>query len=361
MKNKLIIGLTKVSIVVLLCAALHAQDFKITSRSQVEAKANDLITALTTNPRTVDRLTLVTTYNNLDAISDLDKRIQAKSLVRKALSAEGLYEPFAAHLDTSAELTTTGSGNVPSATGSLQPQAKGLITWESAHFRDGHAIDFSFGGQFGYAPILTLVNLTSSGAALPPKARPMFQQGFVWSLRPQANWHVGEFHDGQLSGELGIFGGVGETILTSSVSSFKQSSNTVTATTVSNNVGDGAVFFETGVQFRLFNSDFKTVHRDKSYISPAFLLESGFKSDNRFKAEGDLAGYDAPRNRGFVRFLVSLNKITNARGTTDPKEPFSVDFGVDHEVPISESRVPASTRIILRGSFDVLKLLKGSQ
>jgi hypothetical protein len=350
-----------VVLVVCLCTFLHADQLKIRSAQEVKDNVDDIITTLQTEPRSLDRVSLVTIYDNLDQINDPVTRSKARSLVQREMLSEGMFEPFAAHLDTAAELTDTGTGNVPSATGSLQPQAKGLISWESAHFGETHSLDFSFGGQFGYAPVLALVNLTSSGTALPPNARPMFLQGFVWGIRPQINWHVGEFHDNQVSAEIAVFGGLGQTILTSTVSSFKQSDKTVNATTVSNNVGNGAPFLETGLQLRLYNADFKTVHRDKSYLAPAFLLEGGFKSDGRFKAEGDLAGYDSPRSRGFVRFLVSLNKVTNARGTTDPKEPFSVDFGVDHEMPLSEQRVPASTRIIVRGSLDVLKLLKGSQ
>jgi hypothetical protein len=189
----------------------------------------------------------------------------------------------------------------------------------------------------------------------------MFQQGFVWSIRPQLNVHLPPVVNNLLSEEVAVFGGVGQSILTSPVNSFKQSNDTITATIVSNNVGNGALFYETGLQYRLYNTDLATVHRDKSFLNPSFFLESGFKIDSRFKAEGDLAGYDSPRNRAFVRFLVSLNKVTNARGTSEPKEPFSVDFGIAHEIPVSESRVPASTRIIIRGSMDVMKLLKGSQ
>jgi hypothetical protein len=332
----------------------------IENRNDVKTKAPQISERLATNPKSFTKADLVTAYNNLSAIESDALRSEVKSRLQREMQSQGLFEPFAANLDTAAELTDTGTGNVPSATGSLQPQAKGLITWESAHFGDGHKIDFSFGGHFGYAPLYTLVNLTSSGSALPPHARPMFQQGFVWSMRPQINFRTGDFHDGQLSSEFAIFGTVGQTILTSTVSSFKQSDNTINATTVANNVGNGAPFLETGVQFRLYNTDLTTVHRDKSYLSPAFFVEGGFKSDGRFKAEGDLAGYDSPRDRAFFRFLVSINKVTNARGTTEPKEPFSVDFGIDHELPISESRVPGATRIIIRGSLDVVKLLKGS-
>lgn len=326
------------------------------------------MSTLRQNPRSVNRPDAVTSYRHLNQYPAAE-RDEARALLRPILRAQDTFEPFAANLDTAAELTDTGTGNVPSATGSLQPQAKGVITWESAHFgaddTDGtydRGFDFSFGGQFGYAPVYTLVNLANSaGTALTPKTRPMFQQGFVWSIRPQFNIHLPAVVNNLLSEELAVFGGVGQSILTSPVNSFKQSNDTITATIVSNNVGNGAAFYETGLQYRLYNSDLATIHRDKSFLSPSFLLESGFKVDNRFKAEGDLAGYDSPRNRAFVRFLVSLNKVINARGTNEPKEPFSVDFGIAHEMPVSESRVPASTRIIIRGSIDVLKLLKGSQ
>lgn len=351
------------------------QQKQIRAKTEVSTEADHIITMLQTNPRFYDRQSLANIYWNLNAITDPVKRSTLQSLVQHQMSDEGLSEPFAAVLDTSAEITDTGTGNVPSATGSLQPQAKGLITWESSHFghqkaddetmsgsSSVHHPDFSFGGQFGYAPVFTLVNLTNaSGAALSPKARPMFQQGFVWSIRPQLNVPLFQFLHDQLSSELAVFGEVGETILTSSVTSFKQSNDTITATLVSNNVGNGATYFESGIQFRLYNSDLATVHLNKNYLTPKFYVESGFKVDDRFKAEGDLAGYDSPRNRAFVRFLVSLTNIRKTLGTADPKDSFSVDFGVDREMPISESRVPASTRIIIRGSLDIMKLLKGSQ
>ena len=321
---------------------------------------------LRANPRAYNRRTLVNAYRHLNEMYEPAQRDEARSLLRRALQGEDAFEPFAANLDTAAEITDTGTGNVPSATGSLQPQAKGIITWESAHFgsddtgQTSQKLDFSFGGQFGYAPVYTLVNLTNSAAAaLTPKARPMFQQGFIWTIRPQFNIHLPSVVNNALSEELAPFGEIGQTILTSPVTSFKQSNDTITATIVSNNVGNGALFFESGLQYRLYNAKLEDVHRNKGFLNPAFLLESGFKVDNRFKAEGDLAGYDSPRNRAFVRFLVSLNKVGKTLGTDEPKESFSVDFGVTHEIPMSDSRVPASTRIIIRGSLDVMKLLKG--
>src|ERR1051326_6187949 len=224
-----------------------------------------LVSTLRTNPRSVTRQEAVTSYRHLNDYP-AEERDAARTMLRSITRAQDTFEPFGANLDTAAELTDTGTGNVPSATGSPQPQAKGVITWESAHFgsddTDGSLdkrLDFSFGGQFGYAPVYTLVNLANSSAtALTPKARPMFQQGFVWSIRPQLNLHLPPVVNKLLSEELAVFGGVGQSILTSPVNSFKQSNDTITATIVSNNVGNGALFYETGLQYRLYNSDLAT-------------------------------------------------------------------------------------------------------
>lgn len=177
-------------------------------------------------------------------------------------------EPFGSSLDVDASFGDTGANGIPSAQNTIQPEALAQIRFESEHFWynwkecTSSRPTFSFSGTAGLAPALVLENLSSNTETIAnPKARPMFQDAFGWSLSPKMN--VAIRHSSQFT----VFATLGESYLISQVTSFKQGDNTVTATPVSNNVGQSALYWESGVQWKLLNTDIVN-----AYIRRMFLI-----------------------------------------------------------------------------------------
>src|SRR5713101_6945070 len=161
---------------------------------------------------------------------------------------QSYYDPFGANFDVGASFGDTGANGIPSAQTSIQTEALGRIEFESEHFFYNygsclsHRPTVSFGGTVGLQPALVMENLTSPTAVIAnPNNRPMFQDAFVWTLGPKLN--VATSHLSQLA----LFANLGQKYIISQVTSFKQGDDTITATPVSNGVGQSALFWETGL------------------------------------------------------------------------------------------------------------------
>ena len=273
------------------------------------------------------------------------------------MKKRGLYEPFGAVFNGALWLASTGNGSVRSAQDSIEPQFRGTIDWESEHFNGdsgfGRYAHFSFGGTFGYAPIMVLTDLTKNGTAETGSPRPLFQQGLVWDIAPRLNTRL------YSSGEMSIFGRFGQTWYTSEVTSFKAGDDTIVATVIDNNVGRDATFWETGAEFRMFRKPLSIIHGEKSYVTPTFSASGGFRDDSRFKRAGsEISGYDNPESRTFLRFLVSLDKIMFPKTADQAQSTFSASFGVDYDRPLADDRIPATTRLIFKADVDLFKLFQ---
>jgi hypothetical protein len=303
--------------------------------------------------------------------------------VKAAATADGTYEPFGAVFDVLGSFGDAGSGSVPGAQTGIQTQAFGVINWESEHYgykncstpggqvtykdcetveKDGtrkthtQRLDFSFGGQLGLYPAVVLENLTSTSVTIAqPKARPMFQDAFHWTIGPNLNYVV------FAHGEASAFADFGQNFLINEVSSYKEGDGTVTATPVSNGVGRATFFTEGGLQFKILANPIWLAHDDKvSNLSPLFMVAAGVRRDNRFNASGDLTGYDKAPDRVFFRFFLTLTKIGSVTDATKPAAPASIRFGVEVEKPFSEQRIPTATRFYVSANLDILKLFRPS-
>jgi hypothetical protein len=272
-------------------------------------------------------------------------------------------EPFGSSLNIAASFGDTGANGIPSAKDSIQTEALAQIQFESEHFFYdwskciSHRPTFSFGGAMGFVPALVLENLTSTTQVIAkPNNRPMFQDAFAWNLSPKMN--IVTSHTSQLS----VVGTIGQTYLISQVTSFKQGDNTVTATPVSNNVGQSAFYWETGVQWKLLNTDIVNAYINKTdVLNPPFDVSFGYRHDGRFKQAGDLATFSNPQAYLFFRFNVGLNKIVNWNSATvSPGKGYTFKFGIDYERPISDSKMPSATRYYVSANFDIMQLFKPS-
>ena len=274
---------------------------------------------------------------------------------------QNYFDTFGATLNVAASFGDTGANGIPSAQDSIQTEALGQIEFESEHFFYNYAscLDrkptLSFGGTVGLLPALVMENLSSATATLTnPTNRPMFQDAFGWRLGPKLN-----FATSHLS-QLAIFTDLGGTFLISQATSFKQGDDTVTATPVSNQVGQSAMFWETGAEWKYLNTDIANAYLNKTdVLSPPFTISVGYKHDGRFKKAGDLAGFSNPEARFFFRFSVGLNKIGNWNGDqVNPGKGYTFKFGVDYERPLGDSRMPTATRYYVSANIDIMKIFK---
>jgi len=161
---------------------------------------------------------------------------------------------------------------------------------------------------------------------------------------------------------LTAFANLGESYLVSQVSSFKQGDDTITAVPVSNNVGQSAVFVESGLEWKYLNTDIANAYLNKvDALEPPFAIAAGFKRDSRFNQEGDIAKLDAARDRVFMRFTVGLNNIGNWTGDqVSPGKGFTFKFGVDYERPMIRAGMPTSTRYYVSANINLVNLFKPS-
>jgi hypothetical protein len=269
-------------------------------------------------------------------------------------------EPFGANFDVAATFGDAGANGIPSATNTIQTEALGQIEFESEHFFYDYTqcLDqkptLSFGGEVGLRPALVMENLSSSATITNPNDRPMFQDAFGWTLGPKLNLATSS------QSQLSFFANLGENYLISDVTSFKEGDNTVTATPVSNNVGQSAIFWETGVQWKLLNVDIPTAYINKTdALNPPFTVSVGYKHDSRFNRAGDLSSFSDPEARLFFRFSVGLDKILNWTGNQlTPGKGYTFKFGVDYEKPVGSANMPVATLYYVSANIDLVKVFK---
>jgi hypothetical protein len=275
----------------------------------------------------------------------------------------GYYDSFGANFDVTASFGDTGANGIPSAQNSIQTEALGLLQFESEHFFYNygsclsHRPTISFGGTVGIVPALVMENLSSTTATIAiPMNRPMYQDAFGWTLGPKVN--IATSHLSQAA----VFVTLGEKYLISQVTSFKQGDDTITATPVSNNVGQSAMYSEVGFEWKYLNTDIANAYLNKTdVLSPPFTVAVGYKDDTRFKRAGDLGTFTNPEARLFFRFSVGLNKIGNWSGDqVDPGKGYTFRFGVDYEKPLGDSKMPTATRYYVSANLDVMKIFKPS-
>lgn len=272
------------------------------------------------------------------------------------------YNTFGANLDVAAFFGDAGSNGIPSAQNTIQTEALGRLEFESDHFFYDYTKclsqtpTFSYGGTVGLQPALVMENLSSTTTIANPKNRPMFQDAFVWSLGPKIN--VATSHLSQID----LFANLGESYLISQVTSFKQGDNTVTATPVSNGVGQSAIYWETGLEWKYLNTDIATAYLGKAAVlSPPFTIAVGYRHDGRFKRSGDLVDFPNSQARLFFRFNLGLNKIGNWSGDqVTPDKGYTFKFGIDYEKPMINSSMPmpTATRYYVSANLDLVKLFK---
>jgi hypothetical protein len=303
------------------------------------------------------------------------------TFIHRLLAKQGLGEPFGAILDTGATFAAAGNNEVPNARDSTDTEVRGVIRWESKHFREDYARrwDWSFGGQIGFTPALTLVQVrkvaaaagetaasanrlqTLADAPVPadptldtPNPQVLFRPAFIWDFAPRFNLQLRD------NFELSAFVRAGQTRLWSATESFKRGSDSYVAEAIPNRTGSAESFFESGLELRLYDVDLDVAHHEKSYVNPAFSLSAGYRLDDRFQRSGELLQkYDRPRDRWFYRLTINLNKVLQPRKQGEQSETFAFRFSVDHDHGVYESRIPQGTKYTFSTGIDIVKLFTG--
>lgn len=289
-------------------------------------------------------------------------------LLHEVLAKHGLTQPFAANLVTAFSLNAVGSnssGKIGSASTTPAPGSSstpaadvpqgadpaGFVMWESIHFyaAPDRAFDINLAGNFGFQPVLALVqpapNQTGSS---PADIAATFQQAFVWSAAAQPNFRVADL------AEVSVIAKLGQSILGSAATLIQNGDQGIVHVAARNGTGRAEIFMETGARIAIYGQSLEVLHLKRGLLTPMFSFAAGLRRDNRFSRSGVLESVDSPEQRVFFRVQVDGLQLAN-KDQSD--KPFTIGMSVDFDGPLKRTGnyVPPGTRILIRGDLNLFK------
>ena len=187
-----------------------------------------------------------------------------------------------------------------------------------------------------------------------PTVEGEYQEALVWTTNARVNWYTTD------RAETSLVGRVGQVRLNSESLLVDRGGQSVIAIPVNNEAGRTEEFWEVGVEFNLYDNPLEVLHAEGGLLNPLFHVSAGLKRDARFKKAGPVAEFDVPEQRLFFRFLIDALKITDERPLAKEKKIFTLGFGVEYERALKgDKKVPSGTKILLRGDFDLLRVIRG--
>jgi hypothetical protein len=347
--------------------------------------------------------------NPVEASRSDESRGVLREKVHELMDGRGLRQPFSAVLDSGVVFASAGS-DVNDATGDFAAFKRtdqfktvpfGVVRWGSKHFYEhGGKPHFSFGGRLGLMPTLSPVtvdppattttpagatdatptdsnpgapNQTNPAAQLTPSLRvaqtstdpvteairrSVFQEAFVWDAGPDLNWQMGAASEFVLSYRFG------QTIMaTEQPKVTNDEGKEVLAKVVENGAGRAAGYHEMSIGWKYFTQDLSVLHDDHGIVKPGFEATTGVRYNRRFRPAGDHLGLLSdgnPERRFFARFRVDLPTVFKHPKKGESQSPIAFAFAIDWEKGFGgrPSRMPAGTRLMFFGDFDLFKTLK---
>ncbi|MGV3710383.1 MAG: hypothetical protein ACO1Q7_16235 [Gemmatimonas sp.] len=299
--------------------------------------------------------------------------LRANTSVHNAMAMRGLNEMFSAVIRSGAVVgnparTVPGpsSASVQSSDISDKKTADlaAQIAWESKHF-DGdthNRLSLSLSGKLGLVPALTLIKKESSTNPTELNAEGIYREAFAWDISPRIN--VVARNTGT-PWQVSAIGRIGQVILNTESQLIENGTQSTLVIPVGNGAGKAEMFFEGGLEFRLFNKPIDYVQAEGSVNSSAFTAILVFRKDNRFKKVGDLADFDAPERRGVAGFMLDALRVLDLRDDAEKNRAFTISFGVEHEWAWQRNgvgpSVPSGTKLVFRGDVDLLRAIQGRQ
>jgi hypothetical protein len=328
-------------------------------------------------------------YRAYHAVKDQAKQVENKEPPEKArlvkrdlrglrdevnalLSDAGLRQPIMAQLVTGFLTGAASAQNLPAGNGGTLPE--GYLEFASRRGKligipntDGEKrLDVNVAGRFGFVPALCLLSSTPTAAATSsadastsntaPTAR--LQQAFIWEGGVNVNLRASPTLEFSLIAQ----GGQTKADDHSSIQGTKDDAVLVVPLSGS----DFRWRWSAGVRARVYaaNQTPACVQELNGLVAPALEATLLFRRDARFEEQN---GTIVPES-GWPRrlaFRLMLNSIPVIKAGSLPGTPpaFAISFGVEYEGrwPGTHDRlnVPPVTRLIVRGSTDLLNILKG--
>jgi hypothetical protein len=313
-----------------------------------------------------DPITSPEDQKKVDEASALQVSLSALAdVLKELLSRRQLLEPFAAALITGGVLTNSSPVTSEQPDNDEQTILTHVV-WESPHFGQHHdgPLDFSFGGRLGFQPAFTL--LTTREDRRPETSDEVeadYQQAFIWDANVRLNVQLKDSLT--TGGEASLVARLGQVNLLDSATLTHRGADSTLAFDLS--AGQAELFWEIGARYALFSNPLDIVHADKTTINPLFEFEALYRRDSRFKefAGAETTGrkrvtFDSPEDRLVLRFFVDALHVVDRRSEAEEPQTFTLGFGVEYERGWKgKTTIPAGTKILLRGDFDLLRALKG--
>ena len=303
--------------------------------------------------------------------------------LENALSDHGLSQPFSAELVTAFSLTQPASQTAvtpagggsnagqqpPSSAGTQQNSspstgtgAAGLVRWQSVHFyaAPDRRFDLDISGQFGFEPVLALVqpavpSPNGSSPAVDASIQSSYQQAFEWHVSAEPNLRIADL------AELSPYLRIGQSILSATATLVDNGPNSTVLVAAQNNTNRAEMFVEAGGSVNIYGRSLEILHLTKGLLSPMFSFGGGLRRDNRFAKSGVLSSYTSPEQRVFLRFMIDALQLANPN---QADKPFTIGASVEFETALSRPStgyVPAGTRILIRGDLNLFKATQGSK
>ena len=279
------------------------------------------------------------------------------------LDRRGLRNSFSAALVAGGVLNSLDAdggafGGVADGDDGLQQQAQGYLAWESRHLGAAadNVLEANLRGRLGFVPAVALLQTDTVALNMgADSVTARFKDAFVWTLGLQINRPVSSV------AELSLVGLIGQTRLNTTSEIVERGGERILRLSLVDNDARTAWFGEVGLQLNVFDNPLEVLHAENDFLSPLFLLSTGFKRDTRFRADGELLRRDANQDRFYFRFMIDALKVVDRRQLAEQSRTFTVGFGVEYERSWigDESPIPSSTRFMLRGDLDFLQALRG--
>ena len=187
----------------------------------------------------------------LKAVRDLDE------VLADALKARKLFAQFSATLMTGPSFTDTKKDD--KGDDKTKILALGVVHWETRHFGDVslEPLDLSFGGRLGVEPVLTVVTPSDAAEGADTTLTGTQQSAFVWAFDVNAHRQ-----HRAINAEYGWFARTGAAMLTTVPSLVDRDRGSFVALPADNGAGKTAWFWESGLQFTMFDNRLAQVHAE---------------------------------------------------------------------------------------------------
>jgi hypothetical protein len=215
---------------------------------------------------------------------------------------------------------------------------------ETEHVPLGHGWDASLDFDAGYQPLLVMVKAPDWSAV-----RPAFIDGLLTTVGSRIGHATA-------TAETMIVGRVGASRVSTTSTVIGSDAAAVRASLAANDIAEWAFFFDGGVEFTWFARSVADVHRARQALDPMVRLYGGFRHDQRYHRDGDLAGFKDPTGRIFYLAEIFPVRLASPTRSGTPSTLLSFGGGFGFETALrTRQRLPSGYRAYVSARLNLAR------